>query len=183
VVFGSENKRKIKIGILTVSDRCDRKEREDESGRIALEFFNESANIIHYFIVPDEIEAIQKALLEMSDVRKADVIFTLGGTGLSPRDVTPEATTPLIERSVPGLMEYVRSRAFDKNPYAAISRAVAGLRKTTLIINLPGNPKAVLEQFTLLSPLLHHIREMIEGGDHMSQVKCLKSVETKKVSR
>lgn len=160
--------RLMRIGILTVSDRCFRKERADDSGVFARDFFAGQEKIVRYTVVPDEELEIKRVLLEMSDQLKLDLILTLGGTGLGPRDVTPEATASVVDRTVPGIPEYLRRETFHQNVHTVISRAVAGLRGKTLIVNLPGSPKAVLEQLTLISHLLPHIQEMIQGGDHPS---------------
>lgn len=159
----------MRIGILTVSDRCFRKERADDSGTFARSFFVGEQQIVRHRIVPDEREAIVHALLEMSDGLHLDLVLTLGGTGLGPRDVTPEVTASVMDRAVPGIPEYLRRETFYLNPNAVISRAIAGLRGKTLIVNLPGHPKAVLEQLARLSPLLPHIQEMIEGKSHESE--------------
>ena len=156
----------MRIGILTVSDRCFRKEMADDSGTFVRSFFVGEEKIVRHVTVPDEKEEIVAALLEMTGQLKLDLVLTLGGTGLGPRDVTPEATASVVERIVPGIPEYLRRETFQLNPNAAISRAIAGLRGKTLIVNLPGHPQAVLQQLALLSALLPHIREMIEGKGH-----------------
>lgn len=156
----------IRIGIVTVSDRCFRKEMADDSGTFTRSFFVGDAKIVRHTVIPDEKEKIVSTLREMADALKLDLVVTLGGTGLGPRDVTPEATLSVVDRQIPGIPEYFRRETFHLNHNAVISRAVAGLRGKTLIVNLPGNPKAVLQQLALLSPLLPHIREMVEGGGH-----------------
>lgn len=159
----------MRVGILTISDSCFRKERTDDSGAFARSFFTGEEKVVRCGIVPDECVEIRNALFEMADELQLDLVLTIGGTGLGPRDVTPEATASVAQRLVPGIPEYFRRETSHLNPYAVISRAVAGLRGKTLIVNLPGNPKAVLQQLALLSPLLPHIQEMIEGKSHESK--------------
>ncbi|MBI4437083.1 MAG: MogA/MoaB family molybdenum cofactor biosynthesis protein [Candidatus Omnitrophica bacterium] len=156
----------MRIGILTVSDRCSQQKMSDDSGAFARSFFAGKEKVIRHKVVPDERKEIVNALLEMSDKLHLDLIVTIGGTGLGPRDVTPEATASVIDRTVPGIPEYLRRETQILNPHVVISRAIAGLRGKTLIVNLPGNPKAVLEQLALLSPLLLHIQDMLDGKNH-----------------
>jgi len=157
---------KIKIGILTVSDRSYRGEREDLSGptirRIVLERLD--GVIAAEGIVPDEIDAIAAELRSWSDGKKLDLILTTGGTGFSPRDITPEATMKVIERGVPGFNEAMRSEGFKKTPHALLSRGVSGIRGKTLIINLPGSPKAVAEGLSAVLPAIPHAIETLTGG-------------------
>lgn len=161
-----KEKDKMRVGILTISDSCFRKERADDSGTFARSFFVGEVKILRQVVIPDEKEKIAAELLKMTDKLKLDLVVTIGGTGLGPRDVTPEATISVVERLVPGIPEYLRRETFHQNPNVAISRAVAGLRGKTLIVNLPGNPKAVLQQLALLSPLLAHIQDMLDGKGH-----------------
>jgi len=156
----------MRIGILTVSDRCFEQKMPDDSGAFARSFFAGEEKVIRHKVVPDERKEIVEALLEMSDHLHLDLIVTIGGTGLGPRDVTPEATASVIDRTVPGVPEYLRRETQIRNPHAVISRAIAGLRGKTFIVNLPGNPKAVLEQLALLAPLLPHVQEMLDGKTH-----------------
>jgi len=154
----------ITAGIITVSDRGARGEREDLSGAaIARLLATSSARVDAVAIVPDEKNSIQALLMEFADQRGLDLILTTGGTGLSPRDVTPEATREVIEREIPGLIEMVRREGALKTPFAALSRAVAGIRGRSLIINLPGSPVAVKENLEVLLPLLNHAIEKIQG--------------------
>jgi len=138
---------KIKVGVLTVSDRSFQRERKDESGptirRLILE--NLDAEIAGEGIVPDEIDVIASKLLEWCDEKGLDLILTTGGTGFSPRDLTPEATGKVIGRVAPGFSEAMRIDGFKKTPHALLSRGISGIRGKTLIINLPGSPKAVTE--------------------------------------
>ncbi len=152
------------LGILTVSDKGWRGEREDKSGEVIREILSQiSAQAIRYGIVPDESELIAAKLLEWVDGDGLDVIITTGGTGLSPRDVTPEATLSVVDRLVPGFGEAMRAASLTKTPLGMLSRAVAGVRKKTLIINLPGSPKAVRECLEAILPALPHAVETSRG--------------------
>ena len=155
----------IKVGILTASDRCSRGERKDESGFLLKSLVEEhlGAEVVAYRAVPDEKDAIRKVILHMADLFFCDLILTTGGTGLSPRDVTPEATKELIEREVPGISEAIRQHSMRNTKFAMLSRAVSGVRGKTLIINLPGNPKAVQSAFEVIRPVLHHAVELVCG--------------------
>ncbi|RLE36640.1 molybdenum cofactor biosynthesis protein, partial [Candidatus Acetothermia bacterium] len=145
---------KIKLGILTVSDRSFRGEREDESGpmirKLVLEHLD--AEVAAEGIVPDEPDAIVARLIEWCDERKLNLILTTGGTGFSPRDLTPEATRKVITREAPGFSEAMRMDGFKKTPHALLSRGISGIKGKTLIINLPGSPKAVAEGLLSILP-------------------------------
>lgn len=152
------------IGIVIVSDKGSRGEREDKSGPTIEKTLNPVGGIVKkYDIVPDEIEAITSAIKEMADELHIDLILTSGGTGFSPRDNTPEATLEVIDRLVPGIPEIMRSESFKITPKAMLSRAVAGIRKNSLIINLPGSPKAVKESLDILIPVIEHGVEILRG--------------------
>ena len=152
--------------IVTVSDRGARGEREDLSGpEIAGMIEALGMEIIARRMVPDEKERIREVLLEWSEGEKADLILTTGGTGLSPRDVTPEATREVIEREIPGMEEAMRSRSMAITPHAMLSRALAGTRGRTLIINLPGSPKGARENLETLLSALPHAIEKIKGDE------------------
>lgn len=151
----------IKIAILTMSDKGSKGERIDESGRVIKDMVKDLGDVLLYEIIPDEKELIKKKLVEFSE--KVDLILTTGGTGLSPRDVTPEATLEVIERYVPGIPEAMRYEGLKKTPRAMLSRAVAGVRKGCLIINLPGSPKAVRENLEVILPVIDHAIEKIKG--------------------
>jgi len=142
--------------VLTVSDRSFRGEREDLSGPLLKELVAAlGGKAVYYAIVPDEKEQIQAALLDLADRKRVDLILTTGGTGPARRDVTPEATLAVIEREMPGLAELMRMEGYRQHtPFAVLSRAVAGIRGQTLIVNLPGSPQAVRESMELLGPLL-----------------------------
>lgn len=153
------------VGVLTVSDRGARGEREDKSGKIMIDLLKEAGfDIAVYTIVPDDEDLISKTLINWVG-KGLDLILTTGGTGLSPRDLTPEATRRVIEREVPGIEEALRQDGLKKTPYAMLSRGIAGIRKQTLIINLPGGPKAVKEGLEVIIPALKHALEKIKGDE------------------
>jgi len=153
--------KRIRIGILTMSDKGSRGERIDESGSLIKELTRELGDVVAYEIIPDEKELIKKKLVEYSE--KVDLILTTGGTGLSPRDVTPEATMEVIDRFIPGIGEAMRYEGLKKTPRAMLSRAVAGVRGKTLIINLPGSPRAVRENLEVILSVIPHAIEKIQG--------------------
>jgi molybdenum cofactor synthesis domain-containing protein len=150
--------------VITVSDRGSRGEREDGSGPELVGMLRSlGMEIVGLQIIPDERELIRQALVNWSDGVKADLILTTGGTGVSPRDVTPDATKEVIEREIPGMAEAMRQRSLSLTPHAMISRAVAGIRGRTLIINLPGSPKGARENFSAIQPALLHAIDKIKG--------------------
>ncbi len=151
----------IKIAILSISDKCSRGEREDKSGQLISEIIKKIGKIKYYDIVPDEIDLIKHKLLEY--VGDVDLVVTTGGTGLSPRDVTPEATMEIIEKEVPGIAEALRMEGFKKTSRAILSRGIAGIKEQTLIINLPGSPVAVKEGLDVIIDVLPHAIEKIKG--------------------
>ncbi len=156
----------IKIGIVTVSDRCSDGKREDKSGPLIRQMIKGLGEVVKYEIIPDEKASISQAIKELVDEFKADLVLTTGGTGLSPRDVTPEATGEVVEKEIPGFAELMRQKSFQITPMAILSRAIAGIRGKSLIINLPGSPKAVNECLEIILPLVPHALEMIEGKGH-----------------
>ncbi|MEK7742317.1 MAG: MogA/MoaB family molybdenum cofactor biosynthesis protein [Nitrospirota bacterium] len=154
----------ITVAILTLSDKGSRGEREDLSGAAIADILKSiDAVVAHYDILPDEKSMIKEKLIEYSG--KVDLILTTGGTGLSPRDVTPEATLEVIEREIPGIAEAVRIEGLKKTKRAMLSRAVAGVRSRTLIINLPGSPKAVKENLEVIIDVIPHAIEKIKGDE------------------
>lgn len=152
------------FSVLTVSDRCSVGDTEDRSGRLLSELLAPFGEVKEYKIVPDEMKDITEALIFMSDTVKSDVIFTTGGTGFAPRDITPEATKTVIERETPGISEAIRYESLKITPKAMLSRAVSGIRGKTLIINLPGSPKAVRESLEIVLPVLPHAVETLSGN-------------------
>jgi molybdopterin adenylyltransferase len=152
----------ITVAVLTLSDKGSKGERMDTSGPLIQDMLEGiNAEVKFYDILPDEKELIKKKLIEYSE--KVDLILTTGGTGLSPRDVTPEATLEVIDRQVPGIAEAMRSEGLKKTNRAMLSRAVAGVRGTSLIINLPGSPKAVKENLQVILEVIPHAIEKIKG--------------------
>ena len=151
------------IGILTISDKGSKGQRQDKSGEAIRDMVASIGKVVKYEIVPDEKDIIAAVLRDWADSGKVDVILTTGGTGLSKRDVTPEATLSVIDREVPGIAEAMRAKSLEKTPMAMLSRAVAGQRGQCLIINLPGSTKAVRECLEVILPALPHAVEIIKG--------------------
>jgi molybdenum cofactor synthesis domain-containing protein len=157
----------IKVAILTVSDSCSQQKREDVSGQTIKNLLGDDKfDVCEYKIVADEQRSIKEALICFADEAKADIVLTTGGTGLGPRDVTPEATAEVCHKMVPGLTEIMRSEGLKKTKNAILSRGSAGIRGNTLIINLPGSPKAVKESLEVILDVLGHAVEMMRGGGH-----------------
>jgi len=154
----------ITVSILTISDKGARGLRYDESGQVIRDIFSElESEIVNYGIVPDERDVIGRKLAEWADTGDTDVIITTGGTGLGERDVTPEATMSVVERVVPGIAEAMRAESLSKTPMAMLSRGTAGIRGRSLIINLPGSPKAVRECLEVALPAIPHAIDIIKG--------------------
>jgi molybdenum cofactor synthesis domain-containing protein len=151
----------ITIAVLTLSDKGSRGERADQSGPLIAEIVKDTGIVKYYDVLPDDRELIRKRLLEYTG--KVDLILTTGGTGLSPRDVTPDATLDVIERQAPGIAEAMRLEGMKKTRRAMLSRAVAGVKEQTLIINLPGSPKAVKENLEAILEVIPHAIEKIKG--------------------
>jgi len=157
--------RKPQAVVLTISDSASRGERSDLSGPAVREELEKlGCEVVAVMIVPDDVEAIRQKLHEHSESGAIDLIVTTGGTGLAPRDVTPEATLAVIEKPIPGLPELMRMEGMKSNPRAALSRAVAGLRKKTLIINLPGSVRGVRECLAAVAKILGHALEVASGN-------------------
>ena len=153
----------IRVGILTVSDRSSRGERADASGPLLRQMAQRQGwTVERDSVVPDERDAIQAILMDWADKARLDLILTTGGTGFAPRDVTPEATCAVIERQAPGLAEAMRADSLRKTPHAMLSRAVCGIRGYTLVINLPGSPKAAQENLETILPALPHAIALLQ---------------------
>ena len=163
--FMSANKNfKIKTAVLTISDKGSRGERKDLSGPVLKEMMESiGAEIVYENIIADEKKEIKEALIEIADHKKADLILTTGGTGFAKRDITPEATLEVIEKEVPGIPEKIRADTITITPQAALSRARAGIRKQTLIINFPGSPKAVRECLQSVIDIIPHGVKILKG--------------------
>ena len=152
----------IRVGILTLSDRSARGEREDASGpALALRVEKEGWSAVRKLILPDDESAIRETLASWADAGDLDLILTTGGSGFAPRDVTPEATRAVIEREAPGLAEAMRAASLKITPHAMLSRVVAGIRKRTIIINLPGSPKGAVENLEVIIPVLPHAVQLL----------------------
>jgi molybdopterin adenylyltransferase len=153
----------LRFGILTLSDRSSRGERADSSGPALARLIQaEGWSISKQSILPDEESAIREILINWADSAELDVILTTGGTGFSPRDVTPEATRAVIEREAPGLSEAMRAASLKITPHAMLSRIVTGIRRKTLIINLPGSPKGAVENLQVVLPVLEHAIKLLQ---------------------
>lgn len=156
--------RDIRCGVLIVSDKGYAGKREDKSGEILSEMLKEKGFlIVKTSVVPDDRVRIKDTIITWVDEEGLALILTSGGTGVSPRDVTPQATEDVIEYQVPGIAEAMRAASLKKTPHAVLSRAVAGVRKTTLIINLPGSPKGARENFSVILPALGHALNKLAG--------------------
>ncbi|HET6976042.1 MAG TPA: MogA/MoaB family molybdenum cofactor biosynthesis protein [Pyrinomonadaceae bacterium] len=150
--------------VITVSDACSRGEREDTSGKTLVQLLSDlGADIIETRILSDDLEPLVQSLYELTERDDVNLIMTTGGTGLGPRDNTPEATQAVIEREAPGISEAIRAESLKVTPMAMLSRGVCGVRSGTLIVNLPGSPKAVKESFAVVAPVLAHALDLIAG--------------------
>ena len=157
----------IRAVVITVSDACSRGEREDASGQSLVQLLREiGAEIVETKILSDDLDPLTNALREFADRSDVNLIATTGGTGLAPRDNTPEATLAVIEREAAGVAEAMRIETLKQTPLAMISRGVCGIRSGTLIINLPGSPKGVRESFAVIAPVLNHAVALLAGNTH-----------------
>ena len=153
----------IRFGILTLSDRSSRGERADSSGPALAALIGEQGwSLVKHEVLPDDESAIRTILISWVDSGDLDVILTTGGTGFSPRDVTPEATRAVIERDAPGLAEAMRAASLKVTPHAMLSRIVTGIRRKTLVINLPGSPKGAVENLQVIIPVLPHAVQLLQ---------------------
>jgi molybdopterin adenylyltransferase len=156
----------VNVAVLTVSDRVSRGEAEDGSGDLLEQSLREDGFDVQRRLVPDERAEISEALRDLA--RSAQIILTTGGTGLAPRDVTPEATLDVLEREAPGIAQALRVEGLHKTPYALLSRGVAGLIDSTLIVNLPGSPGGCRDGYDVLRPVLPHAMELLGGTVHVT---------------
>jgi molybdopterin adenylyltransferase len=159
------------FGIITSSDKGSKGQREDLSGKLIQEIMKKrNYKLIKYIILPDEKEELKDEMIHMSDELKVNLILTTGGTGFSPRDITPEATLEILDRLTPGISEAIRNYSLKITPKAMLSRAISGMRKETLIINLPGSPKAVKESLEyILDPLEHGLEIMLQRAKECAE--------------
>ncbi len=154
----------MRLGILTISDRSAMGEREDQSGPLLAERVQSKGwTVVESTVLPDEADQISNLLKDWSDSGKVSLILTTGGTGLAKRDVTPEATLKVVDRLAPGLAEAMRAHSLKKTSHAMLSRAVAGIRGNTLIVNLPGSPKGARENLDVILPVLEHAIEVLQN--------------------
>lgn len=154
----------IKAVVITVSDACSRGEREDRSGDELAQLLNEiGAEIVERVVLSDDLEPLSRSLYQFAQRQDVNLIVTTGGTGLGPRDNTPEATRKVIEREAQGISEAMRAETFKNTPMSMISRGVSGICCGSLIINLPGSPKAVRESFAVIKPVLSHAIDLLAG--------------------
>jgi len=159
-------KKTLKVAVITVSDKGYRGEREDRSGKYIVDYFKEKGwEVADHTIVPDEVDIIKEKMIDICDNERAGLIITTGGTGFSVRDLTPEATEKVIERKVPGFSEIIRMEGQKKTPRAILSRGISGIRKRTLIINLPGSIKGVKDSLELIYRPLPHGLDILTGRD------------------
>lgn len=155
-----------RTAIITASDSGYAGAREDKSAQVIREILSAAGyETVSYALLPDDRETLAEAMRDICDNEKAELILTTGGTGFSPRDITPEATLDVIERNAPGIPEAMRALSMSITPRAMLTRAVAGIRKKTLIINLPGSPKAVRECLEFILPSLSHGLDILTGAD------------------
>lgn len=155
----------MRIGVLTISDRVSAGDRADEGGPLVAQIASKIGEVTATAVVPDDRALIEAAICGWADAGTVDLILTTGGTGLGPRDVTPEATRAVLDREAPGIAEAMRAAGLHQTPFAALSRQVAGQRARALVVNLPGSPKAIREGLEAILDALPHAVEMIAGGE------------------
>ena len=159
------NETAVRVAILTASDRGAAGQRDDLSGKVIMEMVQEQGwQVVSYGVVPDDRTLLKAELQRLADEVKASLILTTGGTGLGPRDFTPEATLDVIHKEVPGLAEAMRQESMKKTPHAMLSRAVCGVRGESLIVNLPGSPRAVRECLEIIIPAIPHAAKLLRGA-------------------
>ena len=162
-----QNSKMIKVGILTCSDKCYAGKRKDTSGKVIKQMIKhlgkKTVKVVKYEILPDEKVLIRKKLIDWVDNEGLNLIFTTGGTGIAPRDKTPEATEEVVFFEVPGIAELIRFEGYKKTPFAVLSRGICGVRRKTLIVNLPGSEKAVKESLEIILPIIPHAIELLQG--------------------
>lgn len=152
-----------RIGVVTLSDKGSQGQRVDESGPVVQQMLKSVGAVTHATILPDDIESIARILTDWSDREQLNLIVTTGGTGLTPRDVTPQATLRVIDYEIPGMAEVMRMQSLKKTPHAMLSRAIVGVRRQTMILNLPGSPKAARENLEAVLPALPHALAKLAG--------------------
>jgi len=153
-----------KVAIITISDKGSKGQREDKSGPLLKKMLTSDEFYVSFYkIIPDDLQQIKYCLKECCDQKEVSLVLTTGGTGLSPRDVTPEATRAVIEKEAPGFSEAIRIKGLSSTPFSIISRAISGIRKKTLIINLPGSPKGAKEGLSIILPALKHALAKLLG--------------------
>jgi molybdopterin adenylyltransferase len=154
----------LRFAVITVSDRSSRGERPDTSGPALVDMIkSRGGNVTHQVIIPDDHDLIMQELKLLSDTNRCDIILTTGGTGVSPRDVTPEATRDISDKIIPGIGEYIRMRSLQITPHAMLSRGIAAIRNKTIIINLPGSPKGATESLEFVASVLGHAVAQIQN--------------------
>lgn len=152
----------MRFGIITLSDRSSRGEREDLSGPALASFLQtENCPVLRQLILPDDESALRQTLIDWADSDELDIILTTGSTGFAPRDIAPEATRAVIQKEAPGLAELMRAESLKKTKHAALSRAIAGIRARTIIVNLPGSPKGAVENLQFIFPVLPHAVQLL----------------------
>lgn len=161
-----------KVAVLTVSDRCSKGEAEDKSGKVISEIISDiGGDTVQYDIVPDEIDLIKERLLKYCDDLKVHLVLTTGGTGLGPRDVTPEATRETSDKIIPGISELIRIEGLKKTRNAMLSRGISVIRGSSIIINLPGSPRGVRESLSAILDIIPHAFNMLGGKGHPESLK------------
>jgi molybdopterin adenylyltransferase len=159
------------IGVLTLSDKGAQGERFDESGPVVSEMLAVIGKVTHKAMLPDDMTSIARLLIDWSDQEHLDLIVTTGGTGLTPRDVTPQATLQVLDYQIPGMAEAMRMQSLAKTPHAMLSRALVGVRQRTMIVNLPGSPKAARENLQVVLPALPHALAKLAGDPNDCGIK------------